>query len=151
MGIISLDTGGLTLPQAFGKAQAARAADTSGGRRRLLVVEDNEDTSAMLRMWLETEGYEVVTAADGWEAVRLALHDHYDAILMDMSLPTMDGMSAVRLLRGHDELRGVPIIALTAYDSAYPRAEAMEAMCDGYLVKPINLAELEGVLRRALG
>lgn len=150
MGIISLETGGLTFPQELEKTAAAQAPDPSDGRRRLLVVEDNEDTSHMLRKWLETDGYEVFTAADGWEAVQTALHNRYDAILMDMSLPTMDGMSALRLIRSHEELRRVPVVALTAYDAAYPRAEAMESMCDEYMVKPINLRSLEEVLRKVL-
>ncbi len=92
----------------------------------------------MLRKWLETDGYEVVTTTDGWEAVQLALHGNYDAVLIDMSLPTMDGMSALRLSRTHEKSRLVPVVAITAYDAAYPRAEAMEAMCDEYMLKPID-------------
>ena len=105
----------------------------------------------MLRMWLETDGYEVFTTDSGWEAVQLVLHGRYDAVLMDMSLPTMDGMNALRLIRMHEELRHVPVVAITAYDAAYPRAEAMEAMCDEYMVKPIDFGKLEADLHGVLG
>lgn len=152
MGITSLETGGLTLPQGHERARAAGHAPAPPERRRtLLVVEDNEDLSLMLRTWLEAGGYEVTTAGDGWEAVQSALHNRYDAVLMDMSLPTMDGMAALRLIRAHEELRGLPVVAITAYDVAYPRAEAAEAMCDEYMVKPVDFGRLEAVLRRILG
>ena len=118
--------------------------------QRLLVAEDDQDTSEMLRKWLEADGYEVTSAASGWEAVQLALRGHHDAILMDMSLPAMDGMGAVRLIRAHRHLRAVPVVALTAYDASYPRAEAFEAMCDEYLVKPLDLSRLGAVLRRLM-
>lgn len=126
------------------------ARDLSERQRTLLVVEDDEDTSEVLRMWLETDGYEVVTAASGWEAVQLAVRGGYDAILMDMSLPMLDGMGALRLIRAHEALRPVPVVALTAYDAAYPRAEALEAECDEYMVKPIDFGRLATVLRRVL-
>jgi CheY-like chemotaxis protein len=119
--------------------------------RRLLVAEDDEDTSFVLRKWLEEDGYEVTIAGCGWEAVQLALRGGYDAILMDMSLPAMDGMSAVHLIRAHEGLSRVPVVAITAYGAAYPRAEALEAMCDEYLVKPLDLGSLGAVLRRVLG
>lgn len=151
MRITSLDTGALSFPEGLRAGAAARPAEPAAGRRRLLLVEDNEDTSDMLRKWLELDGYEVSTARSGWEAVQTALRRRYDAILMDMSLPTMDGMGAVRLIRSHEGLRGVPVVAMTAYDAAYPRAEAMAASCDEYLVKPLDFKRLGAVLRRILG
>lgn len=151
MRVTSHETGGLTLPKGMKGAGSEQKPALRGKRRTLLVVEDNEDTSDILRMWLESGGYEVVTTDTGWEAVQLALRGHYDAILMDMSLPAMDGMSALRLIRSHERLRGVPVVAITAYDVAYPRAEAMEAMCDEYMVKPLDLGRLEAVINRVLG
>ena len=150
MRVTSHETGGLVFPQGTEGARPERPTEPRGKRRTLLVVEDNEDTSDILRMWLESGGYEVVTAGTGWDAVQMALRGGYDAILMDMSLPTLDGMSALRLIRGHEHLRGVPVVAITAYDAAYPRAEAMEAMCDEYMVKPLDLGRLEAVLGRVL-
>ncbi len=150
MGVTSHETGGLDFPQGTEGARPGRQAEPRQRRRTLLLVEDNEDTADILRMWLESGGYDVVTADTGWDAVQLALRGRYDAILMDMSLPTLDGMSALRLIRGHEHLRGVPVVAITAYDVAYPRAEAIEAMCDEYMVKPLDLGRLEAVLGRVV-
>lgn len=150
MSITTQKTGRGAHPRSPDEGAAGQARDAVEAPRRLLIVEDNEDTSHVLRMWLETGGYEIVTVGDGWDGVQSALHNRFDAILMDMSLPTMDGMSALRLIRAHDELCGVPVVAITAYDAAYPRAEAMESMCDEYLVKPLDFSHLEAVLRKVL-
>lgn len=150
MNITSQIKGVSARPRASDDSRPGRDHDPAEGPRRLLIVEDNEDTSQVLRMWLESGGYEVVTAGDGWDGVQSVLHNHYDAILMDMSLPTMDGMSALRLIRAHEGLRRVPVVAITAYDAAYPRAEAMESMCDEYLIKPLDFGRLEAVLERIL-
>ncbi len=150
MRVISHGTGGLALPQGLKGVGAGQTPEAQERRRTLLVAEDNEDTSHMLRKWLESDGYQITTTGDGWEAVQLALRHRYDAILMDMSLPTLDGMNALRLIRSHEKLRDVPVVAITAYDAAYPRAEAMESMCDGYMVKPLDFGKLEAVLHRVL-
>lgn len=151
MRVTSYETGSLTFPQGLKGIGTRRKSEPREGRRTLLLVEDNEDTCDILRMWLESDGYEVVTAGDGWEAVQSVLHNRYDAILLDLSLPTMDGISALRLIRSHEHLRSVPVVAITAYDLAYTRAEAMEAMCDEYMVKPLDLGRLEAVITRVLG
>jgi CheY-like chemotaxis protein len=101
MDITSHGEGVSTTSQGFKEGETGHTPDPLKSRRTLLIAEDNEDTSLILRKWLETNGYDVVTTMDGWEAVQLVLHGHYDAILMDMSLPTMDGMSALRLIRAH--------------------------------------------------
>jgi len=136
--------------QDFGQAADRDAAEVDNGRFNILLVEDNEDTRDMLRLWLETDGYRVMTAGSGWEAVQLALNGRYDLILMDMSLPVMDGITAVHIIRGHERLRHVPVVGVTAYDVAYPRAEALGAECADYLVKPIDFGRLEGVINRLL-
>jgi CheY-like chemotaxis protein len=130
------------------------AGDGAVGARALhsiLLVEDNEDTRDMLRLWLETDGYHVMTAGSGWEAVQLALNGRYDVILMDMSLPVMDGITAVHIIRSHERLRSIPVVGVTAYDAAYPRAEVLAAECAEYMVKPIDLARLDRILDRVLG
>lgn len=139
--------GGITYSRARGPGHTP---DPLERRRTLLIVEDNDDTTRMLRKWLETRGYEVAATDSGWEAVQMVLHGLYDAILMDMSLPGMDGMIAVRLIRTHQELHDVPVVAITAYDKTYPRAEAINSLCDEYMVKPIDFQKLEAVLRQVL-
>jgi two-component system OmpR family response regulator len=99
--VTSHEIGGLSSPKAL-KGDGVDVKPRPQGRRTLLVVEDDEDTSDILRMWLESEVYQIVTAGDGWEAVQMALRGRYDAILLDMSLPTLDGMSILRLIRGHE-------------------------------------------------
>jgi len=150
MDLISQGDGANAFRQGYVEDVEGRGPVTSESRGTLLVVEDNEDTADMLRMWLEMDGYEIVTAGTGWEGVQFALRGHYDAILMDMSLPLLDGMSALRLIRAHEGLHNLPVVAMTAYDAAYPRAEALEAACDEYIVKPIDFGRLEAVLRRIL-
>lgn len=150
MGVSLQDAGGGVHPPCLKDNGAGAARDLDERRRTLLLVEDDEDTADVLRMWLEADGYEVATAASGWEAVGSALRGRFDAILMDMSLPMLDGMSALRLMRAHEALRAVPVVALTAYDAAYPRAEAMAAQCDEYMVKPLDFGRLGAVLRRLL-
>lgn len=92
----------------------------------------------MLKHALEMKGYNVVEAIDGCEAVRVAKRELPDLILMDLTLPILGGAEATSLLREHEELRHVPIIAITAHDSANSRANASDAGCNGYLTKPID-------------
>ncbi|HSG82476.1 MAG TPA: response regulator [Gemmatimonadota bacterium] len=109
---------------------------------RILLVEDNEMNRDMLSRRLKRKGYEVNMAMDGKQGVEMAKAGGYDLILMDMSLPEIDGWEATRQLRSAEETRSVPIIALTAHAMAGDREKALEAGCDDYDTKPIELDRL---------
>src|SRR5919202_5891759 len=103
----------------------------------ILVVEDNEEDWDMLSRRLQRRGYRVVHAADGKEAVEMAAHESPDLILMDVSLPVMDGLEATRRIRARTETQTTPIIALTAHAMSGDRDKALQAGCDDYHAKPI--------------
>jgi CheY-like chemotaxis protein len=109
---------------------------------KILLVEDNEMNRDMLTRRLERRGYQVRVAVDGQEAVSRAQAEPPDLILMDMSLPVVDGWEATRRLKLIAELRGVPVIALTAHAMSGDREKALEAGCDDYDTKPIELPRL---------
>ena len=109
---------------------------------RILLVEDNEMNRDMLSRRLQRKGYDVVMAVDGREGVDKAREGGYDVILMDMSLPEVDGWEATRQLRASAQTADVPIIALTAHAMAGDREKALEAGCDDYDTKPIELPRL---------
>jgi two-component system cell cycle response regulator DivK len=110
--------------------------------RRVLLVEDNEMNRDMLSRRLQRRGYEVIIAVDGQQGVAMAQSDSPDVILMDMSLPVMDGWEATRTLKSSPQTRDIPIIALTAHAMSTDRDKAMEAGCDDYDTKPIELTRL---------
>jgi two-component system, cell cycle response regulator DivK len=110
--------------------------------RKILLVEDNELNRDMLRRRLTSRGYEVTVACDGRQGVMMAIGTPFDLILMDMSLPELDGWEATRQLRADPKTQGTPIIALTAHAMAGDRDRAIEAGCDDYDTKPIDLARL---------
>ena len=109
---------------------------------RILVVEDNALNRDMLMRRLMRKGYEILIAEDGAEAVEAARVEQPDLILMDMSLPVVDGWEATRRLKADDATRTIPVIALTAHAMAGDRARALEAGCDDYEAKPIDFARL---------
>jgi CheY-like chemotaxis protein len=109
---------------------------------RILLVEDNEMNRDMLSRRLTRRGYDVTMAVDGRQGVEMARSGAYDLILMDMSLPEIDGWEATRRLRAAPETQTVPIIALTAHAMAGDREKAIEAGCDDYDTKPIELKRL---------
>ena len=109
---------------------------------KLLLVEDNEYNRDMLMRRLAKKGYEVVVAVDGGEGVDKARAEKPDLILMDMHLPVLDGWDATRKLKESEDTRSIPIIALTADAMAGDREKAMEAGCDDYDTKPIELPRL---------
>ena len=119
----------------------------------VLIVEDNELNRDMLSRRLQRRGYDVLLAIDGEDGVEVARTLNPDLVLMDMSLPTVDGWEATRRLKADDNLRHIPVIALTAHAMANDREKALEAGCDDYDTKPIELARLlakmEMLLRRA--
>ena len=119
---------------------------------KILVVEDNELNRDMLSRRLERRGYEVIMAVDGQEGVALAHSEAPDLILMDMSLPVVDGWEATRQLKTASNTMSIPVIALTAHAMSGDREKAMEVGCDDYDAKPIELprllAKIEALLRR---
>ena len=108
----------------------------------ILIVEDNEMNREMLSRRLERRGYAVLLAVDGESGIDVARAHAPDLILMDMSLPVMDGWEATRRLKADEALRHIPVIALTAHAMANDREKALEAGCDDYDTKPIELARL---------
>jgi two-component system cell cycle response regulator DivK len=112
----------------------------------LLLVEDTEDNRFMMRRLLEMEGYRVVEARNGEEAVKVAEAENPALILMDLSLPIIDGLAATRLIRQLPSCETTPIVAVSAHDTADFQAEAIQAGCDSYITKPIDFAELETLI-----
>ncbi len=108
----------------------------------ILLVEDNEMNREMLSRRLERKGYRVVIAVDGEKSLEVARADMPDLILMDMSLPVVDGWEATRRMKADDALKHIPVIALTAHAMANDREKALEAGCDEYDTKPIDLPRL---------
>lgn len=117
---------------------------------KILLVEDNEMNRDMLSRRLTRRGYEVVIATDGQQGVDLAGSIAPDLILMDMSLPVMDGWTATRAIKAAEATKKIPVIALTAHAMAGDREQAMAAGCDDYDTKPIDLERLLPKIQRFL-
>jgi len=117
---------------------------------KILLIEDNEMNRDMLSRRLVRARYEVIIAEDGARGVAMATSDRPDLILMDMSLPVIDGWEAPRRIKATSELRKIPIIALTAHAMATDRNKALEAGCDDYDTKPIELQRLLGKIETLL-
>jgi two-component system cell cycle response regulator DivK len=117
---------------------------------KILLVEDNEMNRDMLSRRLVRHGYEVVVAVDGQQGSEMALSERPDLILMDMSLPVMDGWEATRRVKGNDVTRQIPVIALTAHAMAGDREKAMEVGCDDYDTKPVEMSRLLGKIAALL-
>jgi two-component system cell cycle response regulator DivK len=109
---------------------------------KILIVEDNEMNRDMLSRRLERRGFAIVMAVDGQQGVDLARSERPDLILMDMSLPVMDGWTATQTIKSDADLAKIPVIALTAHAMAGDREKAMAAGCDDYDTKPIELPRL---------
>ncbi len=117
---------------------------------RILLVEDNEMNRDMLSRRLERRGYVIEIAVDGRQGIEMARAGKYDLVLMDMSLPEVDGWDATKQLRGFPETKDLPIIALTAHAMAGDRERALEAGANDYDTKPIDLARLLGKIEAQL-
>jgi two-component system cell cycle response regulator DivK len=117
---------------------------------KILLVEDNEMNRDMLSRRLQRKGFEVEMAVDGLQGVEMALKGQYDLILMDMSLPELDGWEATKRVREGLGARRVPIIALTAHAMSGDREKAMAAGCDDYDTKPVELDRLLGKINALL-
>ena len=125
-------------------------ADASPKQQTVLLVEDFEDNRFMMRRLLEMNGYRVVEAENGEEAVSKAEAENPDLILMDLSLPILDGLAATRRIRQLPNFIKVPVIAVSAHDTVDFHAEALAAGCNEYVTKPIDFDELEILLQRLL-
>jgi two-component system, cell cycle response regulator DivK len=119
--------------------------------RRILVVEDNQDNMTLIVDVLLSLNYEVLQATDGLRGLEMVDSERPDLILMDLSLPKMDGWTATRKVKAENDLKAIPIIALTAHAMVGDRERALEAGCDDYISKPINLQELADKLKKFLG
>jgi CheY-like chemotaxis protein len=117
---------------------------------KILLVEDNELNRDMLSRRLLRRGYDVVLAEDGAQGVELVATERPDLVLMDMSLPVMDGWEATRRLKAAPETRSVPVIALTAHAMSTDRNKALAAGCDDYDTKPVELPRLLAKIERLL-
>ena len=117
---------------------------------KLLLVEDNEMNRDMLSRRLTKRGYTVTMAVDGQEGVDAAIDQQPDLILLDMSLPVLDGWAAAGILKGDPTTKQIPIIALTAHALAGDREKALEAGCEDYDTKPVDLARLIGKIEALL-
>jgi len=110
--------------------------------RKILVVDDNRDNRELIVKVLKIRGYEMVEAVDGEDALQKAQDERPSLILMDISLPKMDGYEVTRRLKTHEECRDIPIVALTAHVMKGDKERAIEAGCVGYIPKPIDVHEL---------
>lgn len=117
---------------------------------RILLVEDNEMNRDMLKRRLERRDYTVLVAVDGAQGVEMVKAEKPDVVLMDMSLPEMDGWTATRTLKADEDVKNIPVIALTAHAMSGDREKALEAGCDDYETKPIDFDRLLGKVQQFL-
>jgi two-component system cell cycle response regulator DivK len=122
----------------------------SGDDFTVLVVEDDPDIRELLKITLELAGYRVIEAENGFDGIQAARQNEPDAILMDMSMPLMDGCQCTRLIRQNSRLAKVPIIACTAYNRWEWRGKAILAGCTDFLTKPVEVPKLLTMLSRYL-
>ncbi len=116
----------------------------------ILIVEDVDDTRYVMRLALEQLGYSVIEAEDGEMAVEIALRERPDIILMDLSLPLLDGIAATTSIRGNEKMREVPIIALTGHQKMDLRTEAKASGFNAFVTKPIDIDFLDGLIKGLL-
>jgi two-component system cell cycle response regulator DivK len=128
--------------------QGSQVKHSENSRMRILLVEDSEDNRFMMKRLLEMSGYEVVEASNGEQAVNMARLIQPDLILMDLSLPKVDGLAATRRIRQFPALKNVPVVVVSAHDTADFHAEALASGCNEYVTKPIDFGQLEVLLKR---
>jgi two-component system cell cycle response regulator DivK len=113
-----------------------------GLSKKILVVDDNQDSRELVVKVLKNKGYEIIEAIDGEEAVEKAIAQKPDLILLDISIPKLNGYEVTQKLKSMEEFENIPIVALTAHAMKGDRMKALEAGCEGYITKPINVREL---------
>jgi two-component system, cell cycle response regulator DivK len=137
------------MPQAIPLSPTTRPIRVSRRRRikpTILIAENCADSREMMQLLLGLKGYSVIMAADGCEAVEIALAARPDLILLDLELPRLDGLSVARDLRRHSKFRKVPIFILSGHDPMEHKQSAIDAGCTDYLVKPIDFEKLDELL-----
>ena len=122
----------------------------TGDDGTVMVVDDADDIRELICMQLRRKGYRVVEAANGAEAVRLSSLEHPGLILMDLSMPVMDGYEATRRIHGCKETSGIPIVAVSAFCDSYNRQQAMEAGCVECVGKPVDFTHIHRLLKTHL-
>ncbi|RJP48973.1 MAG: response regulator [Anaerolineaceae bacterium] len=118
---------------------------------RILIVEDNMDTYELVHFILKKNGYDTFLAMNGRDGVNAASKQKPDLIIMDLSMPEMDGWTATRLIKKNDQTSSIPLIALTAHALPGDRQRAMDSGCDDYIAKPMDLLELVEAVERWVG
>src|ERR1700754_518822 len=133
--------------------ETGRVTEMSGGEQRktIMVVDDYEDMRRVAHFALESFGYRVVEAGSGEEAVELAQAELPDLIIMDLSMPNLDGFGAIHRIRRLLGLRDVPVIAFSAHSAKDVREDALAAGCCEYMTKPVNLDILKATVERYIG
>jgi len=124
--------------------------ETKGLPKKILVVDDNQDSRELVVKVLKNKGYKMIEAINGEEALEKAVAEKPDLILMDISIPDIDGYEVTRRLKAIEEFKDTPIVALTAHAMKGDRAKALEAGSEGYISKPINVRELPEQIRSFL-
>jgi two-component system cell cycle response regulator DivK len=119
--------------------------------KRILIVEDEPKNLKLFRDLLQKFGFETIEATDGEQGVELAKTTEPDLILMDIMMPKMDGLEATRTIKAQPNCRQIPIIALTSYAMKGDRERAIEAGCDGYITKPVDIRELMKSIEQTIG
>jgi two-component system cell cycle response regulator DivK len=118
---------------------------------RILIMEDDDDTQGMVRFLLEYRGYEVIVAKDGKHGLEIAHQEKPNLILLDLAMPEMDGWAVAQKLKSDPETKAIPVIAVTAYTMSSDRRKAMDAGCDGFIGKPMNVPEFIAEIEKFLG
>lgn len=134
----------------FKRNEAAPAPQPVEPRFLILVVDDSADNVALISLDLQQQGYRVVTAANGEDAIAVATQMSPNLILMDINLPNLDGLAATRRIREHDALRDVPVVAITAFGTEGFQRAAYDAGVLGYLTKPIDFDRMHQLIARLL-
>jgi CheY-like chemotaxis protein len=116
-------------------------------RKTVLVADDFTDTRKLMKLLLEKYGFDVLEAADGYQAVEQAVSEHPDLILMDLAMPVMDGIQATQAIRRHDDLADVPIVAVTAYGDFY-NERARDAGCNDVIQKPLEFTQIKPLVNQ---
>ena len=118
--------------------------------KKILVVDDNNDSRELVVKVLKNRGYEMIEAIDGEDALEKAVSEKPDLILMDISIPKLNGYEVTKRLKSLEEVKEIPVVALTAHAMKGDRAKAIEAGCEGYISKPINVRELPAQIKSYL-
>lgn len=117
--------------------------------KKILIVEDYADVRAMMKYFVKRQGYEVIEAGDGYEAIEKVKEYNPDLILMDIAMPIMDGVTATEIIRDYFDKKTVPIIAITAHEEPY-QSRAIKAGCNQVINKPIDFESIEPLLKQYL-